>query len=463
MTNKNGRHLFGTDGIRGVANQYPMTLEVAVAVGRALTLWLKRNNVAHPKILVGKDTRQSGYLFELAITSGVVSAGGDVLLVGVMPTPGIAYLTSGMLAHAGVMISASHNSADNNGIKIFDQDGYKLPDESEAEIEKLVHDLNLAENVAQPQEIGRVKRVPDATGRYIAHLKESFPRSYSLEHLKIVVDCSNGAAYRVGPMVLDELGGEVIQISVGPNGRNINLNCGTLNTDLISKEVLRHKADIGISFDGDADRVILCDHEGKIVDGDQIMAICALDMKKKGKLQNETIVTTVMSNLGFEQAMNSAGINVVRADVGDRYVIEAMRKGGYGFGGEQSGHIIFYKYCTTGDGLMGAIQVLRNMVEQKKTLKELAGCMRVHPQVLESVEVREKVPFEKLPEVTKVIRAIEDKLGAKGRVVVRYSGTENLARVMIEGEDLAEITRFTRDIVAAIQSSIGKGISESKK
>ena len=459
MKGKNRRRLFGTDGIRGIANQYPMTLEVAVAVGRALTLWLQRHNISHPKILIGKDTRQSGYLFEMALTSGVVSTGGDVLLAGVMPTPGIAYLTSGMLAHAGVMISASHNPADNNGIKIFDEEGYKLPDKSEEEIEKLICDLNLTESVVQPQQIGRVRRVPDATGRYIAHLKESFPRNYSLDGIKIVVDCSNGASYRVGPMVFDELGGDVIPVSIGPNGRNINLNCGTLHPDLISKEVLRHKADLGITFDGDADRVILCDHEGNIVDGDQIMAICALDMKKKGKLQHDTIVSTIMSNIGFEMAMNEAGIKVIRADVGDRYVIETMKKGGYGFGGEQSGHIIFYKYCTTGDGLMGAIQVLRNMVEQKKSLKELSSCMNRHPQVLESVEVREKIPFEKIENVIKVIRAVEDKLGSKGRVLVRYSGTESLARVMVEGENLEEITRYTKDIVAAIQSSIGKGVN----
>lgn len=456
MNNTNGRRLFGTDGIRGIANEYPMTLEVAVSVGRALANWLKRKNIQRPKILVGKDTRQSGYLFEMALTSGIISAGGDVLLAGVMPTPAIAYLTSRMHAHAGVMVSASHNPSDYNGIKIFDQDGYKFPDESETEIEKVIHDMNLPEIVVPPEGIGRVKRVPDAAGRYIAYLKESFPRNYSLDGIKIVMDCSNGAAYRVGPMVFDELGATVIPMNIGPNGRNINLNCGTLYPELISKEVLRHKADIGVTFDGDADRVILIDHEGNIVDGDQIMAICAMDMKRKSKLQQDTVVATIMSNIGFERAMNDAGIKVLRANVGDRYVIEMMRKGGYGFGGEQSGHIIFYKYSTTGDGLMGAIQVLRNMVEQHKGLKELAGCMVRHPQVLDAVAVREKISFENLEDVSQVIRAVKDKLGSKGRVLVRYSGTEPLARVMVEGENLEEITRYMKDIVASIQLAIGR-------
>ena len=451
------RTLFGTDGIRGIANQHPMTVEVAVAVGRALTYWLGQEcGISRPRVLIGKDTRRSGYLFEMAFTSGVSSMGGEVYLVGVMPTPGMAYLTARMRAHAGVMVSASHNPANYNGIKIFDQDGYKLPDKSEAAIEKIIHELDTNKLVVPPEQIGMVRRVNDAAGRYIAHLKESFPRHLSLDGLKIVVDCANGSAYRVGPMVFDELEAEVIPVNYQPNGFNINLNCGSLSPWMLSKEVLKHKADLGVTFDGDADRIILCDHEGSIIDGDQIMAICALDMKKKGKLQKDTIVATVMSNIGFERAMNEAGIKVLRAQVGDRYVIEAMRDGGYGFGGEQSGHIIFYKYCTTGDGLMAAIQVLRNMLEQGKTLKELSLCMVKHPQALESVRVREKIPFEKIPGVNDLIVSIEHKLGEKGRVLVRYSGTEPLARVMVEGESQEEIDQFVHDISRLIHQTIGE-------
>jgi len=451
------RKLFGTDGIRGIANKEPMTVEVATAVGQALTYWLKNEcNIQRPRVLLGKDPRKSGYLFEMAITAGVSSMGGEVLQVGVMPTPGIAYLTSRMRAAAGVMISASHNPAKYNGIKLFDKDGYKLPDESELAIEKIIEDVDLPHAVMPPDKIGRVRRVSDAVGRYIAHLKESFPRNLSLDGMRVVVDCANGAAYKVGPMVFDELGAEVIEINVNPNGHNINLECGSLAPEILSKEVLKHKANLGITFDGDADRVLLVDHEGSVVDGDQLMAICALDMKRKGKLEHNTVVATVMSNIGFEQAMKAAGITVLRTQVGDRYVIEAMRNGGFGFGGEQSGHMIFYKYCTTGDGLMAAIQILRNMLEQGKTLKELANCMTRQPQALESVVVKEKIPVEDLPQVTDTIHAVEEKLGDEGRVLVRYSGTEPLARVMVEGSDQSEIEEYAHDISASIQSAIGE-------
>jgi phosphoglucosamine mutase len=447
----NGRKLFGTDGIRGVANQFPMTVELAMRLGRAVA-----ERFRHPgrpgRIVIGKDTRLSGYMLESALEAGIVSAGADVMLVGPMPTPGIAFITSSMRADAGVVISASHNPYQDNGIKIFASDGFKLPDEVEADLERRME--NPAPLPEEAAHIGRATRIEDSEGRYVQYLKDTFPRERTLDGLRVVVDCAHGAAYRAAPMVLEELGAEVFPVAVAPNGQNINDQCGALHPESAAGEVKRMRAEIGIALDGDADRVILIDERGQIIDGDQIMAILGTRLLARRALPQETMVATVMSNLGLERALVEHGGKLLRTAVGDRYVVEAMREHKLCFGGEQSGHIIFLEHSTTGDGLLAALQVLSIMVQEGKPLSELARTMTRYPQVLVNFKVAQKLPIDDLPKVKAAIADAETALGADGRVVVRYSGTEPKARVMIEGTDEAMIKSHADEIARVMQQSL---------
>ncbi len=440
------RKLFGTDGVRGVANTDPMTVETAIALGQAAAHIFQDKGRSRHKILIGKDTRLSGYMFETALSAGICAMGGEVLLVGPMPTPGIAFLTHSMRADAGVVISASHNPYPDNGIKFFGRDGFKLPDEVESRIEALMFGDHLKENRPPSPEIGRAHRIDDATGRYIVYLKNTFPAHLSLDGLRIVVDCANGAAYRIAPQVLSELGAEVITIGVSPNGLNINEQCGSLYPEVVAQKVRESRADLGISLDGDADRVILVDHAGEVLDGDRIMAICADSLARKKKLARQTVVSTVMSNIGLELFLKERKIKLVRTAVGDRYVVEAMREGGYNFGGEQSGHLIFLDHATTGDGLLAALQVLAVMVERGKRASELADNLVTFPQMLLNVRMKNRVPLESMREFQKAKSEFEKMLRGRGRIVVRYSGTEPLLRVMAEGENRAEVEAIVKTL-----------------
>ncbi|HXU79949.1 MAG TPA: phosphoglucosamine mutase [Polyangia bacterium] len=448
---ENGRKLFGTDGIRGVANQFPMTVELAMRLGRAVA-----ERFRHPsrpgRIVIGKDTRLSGYMLESALEAGIVSAGADVMLVGPMPTPGIAFITSSMRADAGVVISASHNPYQDNGIKIFASDGFKLPDDVEADLE---HRMDAPAPLPdEASRIGRAARIDDAEGRYVQYLKDTFPRERTLDGIRVVVDCAHGAAYRTAPMVLEELGAEIFPLSVTPNGQNINDACGALHPEAAAAEVKRTRAEIGIALDGDADRVILTDEHGKIVDGDQIMAILGTRLLERHALPQSTMVATVMSNLGLERALAAHGGKLLRTAVGDRYVVEAMREHKLCFGGEQSGHIIFLDHSTTGDGLLAALQVLTIMVTEGKALSELARTMTRFPQVLLNFKVAQKLPLEDLPKVQAAIAQAETALGTDGRVVVRYSGTEAKARVMVEGTDEHLIKSHADEIARVMQQAL---------
>jgi phosphoglucosamine mutase len=443
------RKLFGTDGVRGVANVYPMTAEVALQLGRALAYVIKYGPGRH-RIVVGKDTRLSGYLLEYAITAGICSMGVDVLLLGPLPTPGIAYITSSMRADAGVVISASHNPYQDNGIKIFKGDGFKLPDEIEAHIEVLMTNQGVEETRPTATEIGQAFRIDDARGRYISFLKGTFPKELELDGLKIVVDCAHGATYRVAPEVLSELGAEIIAIGVRPNGKNINHKCGTAHPETMATLVKREKADLGIAFDGDGDRVIMVDHQGQIVDGDHILGICALDLQRRERLHRKTVVGTVMSNLGLEVALKEHGIRLLRAPVGDRYVLEAMLKGGYNLGGEQSGHLVFLNHTTTGDGILTALRLLAVMLREDKPLAELAGFMETYPQVLLNIMVKEKKDLKSLPAVRQAMAEAERRLGPGGRLLVRYSGTEPKLRIMAEGEDQGLIDQVALELAQAL-------------
>jgi len=444
--------LFGTDGIRGVANIHPMTTEMAMQLGRAIAYIFKRGT-KRPRILIGKDTRLSGYMIENALLSGICSMGADCLLVGPIPTPGIAFLTLSMRADAGVVISASHNPFQDNGIKIFSHDGFKLPDELEDRIEDLITGKSIDAFRPTASDIGKAYRIADAPGRYIMLLKSTFPKELTLDGMRIVLDCAHGAAYRIAPTVMDELGGSLITIGVRPNGENINLNCGSLHPEVISKAVVKHKADIGIALDGDADRVIFSDERGKELDGDQIMAICAHDLLSKKSLNKKTIVATVMSNLGLDHTLQRAGGKVVRAPVGDRYVVEEMRRGKYNFGGEQSGHMIFLDHNTTGDGIITALQILAIMKEQGKKLSELAQILTKYPQVLLNVRVKKQKDVNKIPVIVSRIKQIKKKLGSSGRVLVRSSGTEPLIRIMVEGEDTKEIQKMAEDLARCVEKN----------
>ena len=446
------RKIFGTDGIRGVTNTYPMTPEISLALGKALTKHLSEKTGGHVKILVGKDTRLSGYVFEQAIASGITSMGADVLLVGPLPTPAIAFLTSNMRATAGVVISASHNPYTDNGIKIFDSNGFNLPDKTEIEIENMVLGK---ERTSPPSLTGKAKRIEDAVGRYIVFLKNTFPKDLTLDGLRIVVDCANGAAYKVAPIIFEELGAQIITIGTEPNGTNINVNCGSLRPEILSEEVVRSGSDIGIALDGDADRVVFCDENGNEVDGDHVLAICSSEMMETETLSTDTVVATQMSNMALENYLNEKGLKLERTRVGDRYVVEAMRKLGANLGGEKSGHMLFLDHSTTGDGLLASLQILSIMKKKGRSLSELAGIISMFPQILNSLEIKEKKPFEQIPGLVELVRESEKILGGKGRINLRYSGTEPLARVMVEGEDETLINGIASRVSSVISENIG--------
>ena len=444
------KKLFGTDGIRGIANVEPMTCETITKLGRAAAYLFKIKKGRH-RIVIGKDTRLSGYMLESALTAGICSMGVDVLLVGPMPTPAIALITRSLRADAGVVISASHNPFEDNGIKFFSPEGLKLPDEVEKQMERLLETGEIDSIRPTAMEIGKAFRIDDARGRYIEFVKNSVPKGMDFQGLKIVIDCAQGAAYKVTPSVFRELGAEVIVIGDNPDGININKDCGALFPEKIQKLVKEHNADIGIAHDGDADRVIFVDHRGEIVDGDQVMAACALDMRKTNTLKRNTVVATVMSNMGLEVVLKKSDIQIVRTPVGDRYVLEKMIKGGYNFGGEQSGHIIFLDYNTTGDGLITALQVVSLMKKSGKKLAELASCMTIYPQVLVNVKIATRKELNEIKGFSEHLISIEKKLGDKGRVLVRYSGTEPLIRIMMEGEDKGVIHSMATDLAETIK------------
>ncbi len=448
------RKLFGTDGVRGVANLDPMTSEMAMQLGRAAAHLFMRRAGRH-QIVIGKDTRISGYMLESALTSGICSMGVDVLLVGPMPTPAIAFLTRSLRADAGVMISASHNPYQDNGIKFFSNDGFKLPDEMEARIEELIVSNGIAHLRPTADAIGKAYRIDDAEGRYIEFVKRSLPKTMDFKGLKVVVDCANGAAYKVAPKVLRELGATVEVIGDKPNGMNINAGCGAVHPELLQQAVRERGAHLGVALDGDADRAIFVCEQGRVLDGDPIMAMLALDLHRQGQLAKQTVVGTVMSNFGLERAMTKAGITLVRTAVGDRYLLERMSADGYNFGGEQSGHFIFLDHNTTGDGLLSALQVLSLMKRTDKSLLELAQAMTAVPQVLLNVKVAKKPDLDTVPELQQAIRDSEQRLNGSGRVLVRYSGTEPLLRVMVEGERDDQIRDVANRLVEVVKAHIG--------
>ncbi|MSP91685.1 MAG: phosphoglucosamine mutase [Myxococcales bacterium] len=447
--------LFGTDGIRGEANAGVMTVENALQIGRALG-YLAVSRHEHARILIGKDTRRSGYLFENALVAGLCSVGAEPYLVGPLPTPGIAFMTLGQRADAGVVISASHNPFHDNGIKVFGSNGFKLADEMERQIEALVHDPRPLHNaLARGANVGRAHRIDEAWGRYVVKLKFSFPADLTLDGLKIAVDCAHGAAYKVAPAVFEELGAEVVALGCQPNGLNINDGCGALHPAALAQAVVAHGCHVGVALDGDADRLILVDEKGAILDGDQLLALCATRMLAAGTLNRATLVVTVMSNYGLELAMRDRGVRLVRTDVGDRHVVEAMRTGGFNLGGEQSGHLVFLDHATTGDGVLAALQVLAIAVREGRPVSELVQVMKRVPQVLHSVKVREKPPISSLQPVQAAIEHAERELAGRGRVLVRYSGTENKCRVMVEGVDAAPVEAHASWITEAVLGAIG--------
>jgi phosphoglucosamine mutase len=446
------RKLFGTDGVRGVANDEPMTCETVTRLGMAVAARLRQSG-RHARIVIGKDTRLSGYMFESALAAGIVSMGADVWLTGPLPTPAIAFITSSMRADAGIVISASHNPYQDNGIKLFARDGFKLDDAVESAIEQLMASDELPAQRAAPESIGYSHRIDDARGRYVVYCKSTFPRELTLDGLRIVVDCGHGAAYRVAPAVFEELGARVIPIHHEPDGKNINADAGALSPHEMCRRVVAENAHLGIALDGDADRVVMCDEHGEIVDGDTVMALCGTRMMRDGTLARGTVVATVMSNLGLELALRGAGGRLVRTQVGDRYVVEEMRRSGYNFGGEQSGHLIFLDHATTGDGTVAALRVLAVMASEGRALSELGRVMTRTPQVLVNVAVGRRRPIEELPDVVRLIATIERELGDEGRVLVRYSGTEAKARVMIEGPDEAAIRARAEEVAAELARS----------
>jgi phosphoglucosamine mutase len=455
------RRLFGTDGVRGIANIEPVTAETALKLGRAAAhvFGTAVRNSHHPsdrrKIVLGKDTRLSGYMLENAIVAGITSLGVDVLIIGPLPTPGVAYITRSLRADAGIVLSASHNPYEDNGIKFFRYDGYKLDDEVEKCIEDIVFSGEIENIRPTATKIGKAFRIDDALGRYVEFAKQSFPRGRTLDSLRIAVDCANGAAYKSTPCILRELGAETHVVHNTPNGTNINANCGSTYPSEIQRAVKEVQAHVGITHDGDADRVLLCDENGDLVDGDEIMAITALDLLKKGRLTDNTLVATVMSNFGLDEALSSEGGRVHRTKVGDRYVIETMMREGLNVGGEQSGHMIFRDYATTGDGIVSALQVLRIMMETGKPLSELKKVLNKYPQAQRNLKVREKPALETLGVVQRLLREAEQRLNGKGRVLLRYSGTEPKIRLLIEGRDEALINGHADRIAGAIQDSIG--------
>ena len=450
------RTLFGTDGVRGVANTEAMTPELALKLGKAVTFVAGRGKAHMPRILIGKDTRLSGYMLETAISAGVCSMGGKVLLCGPIPTPAVAHLTVSMRADAGIVISASHNPYQDNGIKIFGTDGFKLPDEQEAEIERLMgSDMLMGMRPTGPG-IGRAEKLEDSRGRYVVFAKTTFPRELSMEGMRIVIDAAHGAAYRVAPLVFQELGANVTCLGVKPNGVNINKDCGAMHPDNVRAEVVRRRAQVGIALDGDADRLIVVDEKGQVVDGDAVMALCAQEMMRRGALKKKTVVATVMSNLGLEHALNRDGAMLVGTAVGDRYVVEAMRKSGYNLGGEQSGHLIFLDHASTGDGTVAALQVLAIMLSSGKPLSELASqAMERVPQVLENVNLSSKKPLEDMKTMSALSAKITKELGDDGRVLIRWSGTEAKLRIMLEGPNEDRIKKWSKELASAAKADAG--------
>ena len=448
------RRLFGTDGVRGVANTYPMTTEIAMQIGRGIAFQVKDAKHGH-RIVIGKDTRLPCYMLENALAAGICSMGVDVLLCGPLPTPGIAFITTSMRADAGVVISASHNPFQDNGIKIFSRNGFKLPDEKEADIEDLIFSQKMAALRPVADEVGKAARIEDAKGRYIVFLKNTFPRNYTLDDFHVVLDCANGATYGVAPHVFAELGAKVTKIGVEPDGKNINHECGALHPQLMAKKVKELGADLGIALDGDGDRLIVSDEKGNIVDGDHIMAICAADLIAKKKLKKKTLVSTVMSNMGLELAMENMGGHMVRTQVGDRYVGEMMRQKKFSFGGEQSGHLIFLDHNTTGDGILAALQLLSIMIKRRKPLSELATIMESFPQVLKNVRTSKKIDLDLVPDFNKSVLRMEKKLGNDGRILVRHSGTEPVVRVMLEGKHFDIIDTMADELCDLIRKADG--------
>lgn len=451
------KKIFGTDGVRGKANHYPMTVEIALALGRAAGKAFRIHSGKH-RVVIGKDTRLSCYMFENALISGLCSMGIDTLMVGPLPTPGVAFITRAYRADAGIVISASHNPYYDNGIKFFSSEGLKLSDELEQEIERLVHEGNFENNLPRECDIGKNYKIDDASGRYIEFAKGTFPRRKSLYGMKVVLDCANGAAHRVAPMIFQELDAEVLTFGVKPNGLNINKECGALHPEMVQKAVIENGADVGIALDGDADRVIMVDERGQIVDGDVILSICAKRMKENKSLRNNKVVSTVMCNQGFLNTMKALDIEVILTQVGDRQVIQEMLHVGANLGGEQSGHLIFSDYNTTGDGLVSALQVLSIMVETGEKLSQLASIMERFPQVCIGVSVKAKPPLEALKSVQTRIDEVRLRLGGQGKVLVRYSGTEPICRVMVEGKELRQVNELASYIAGAIEKEIGSSL-----
>ncbi len=446
--------LFGTDGIRGQANRYPVNAELAIKLGKALGKRLNAHGYGSARAVIGKDTRLSGYMLETAITSGLVSAGCDVFLVGPVPTPAVAHLTRSLAADVGIMLTASHNPYDDNGIKIFNPLGYKLEDEEEDEITRLILETDLNTDAIRSDQLGKAYRLDDARGRYIEFAKSTIGNE-KLSGFKVVLDCANGAAYDIGPWIFRELGATIIKTGVSPDGLNINTDCGAMHPEIVAKLVKEQGADIGIALDGDADRVIFADANGMIVDGDRVLAACAIAFKEQGLLANDTLVVTSMSNLGLHEAMRKHGIKVEVTEVGDRYVIDAMRKGGYSLGGEKSGHLIFHKHATTGDGIISALQVMCMMKQEGKTLAALADCMTEYPQRLVSLKVKEKRPIQEVPVLREAIKACENDLKEAGRVIVRYSGTESKIRLLVEAGESTLVEIWIEKLTQAVAEGLG--------
>lgn len=457
MTDKKIPKLFGTDGIRGTANQWPMTPETVVKVGQAIGLLLQNKGPSGSprKVVIGKDTRLSGYMIEQALASGLNSMGIHVQLLGPMPTPGIGYLVRTMRSDAGIVISASHNAFQDNGIKIFGPDGFKISDQMEREIERLVSQEDLSKKLPPSKDIGRTKRIEDAQGRYIVFVKNTFPLEYTLDGLRIVLDTANGASYKVAPAIFEELGAEVIQLGAAPNGTNINDKIGALYPAKLAETVLQYRADVGISLDGDADRVIMVDEKGEIVNGDHILGICALFMKERGILKKDTLVVTQMSNFGLEKRMKESGIRVVKTGVGDKYVVEEMRKNGYNLGGEQSGHIIFLDHTTTGDACIAALSVLAVLRQSGRKMSELNAMIEDVPQVLINCRVRNRKDLSEIQGYSTLIANIEKKLESVGRIFVRFSGTEPVIRILVEGPDRRQISELAEQVAQFLEKELG--------
>lgn len=460
LQDKKGK-LFGTDGIRGTANKYPMVPETVIRIGQAIGYLLQNQSLPWAakdrKVVIGKDTRLSGYMIEQALAAGLNSMGVHVQLVGPLPTPGIGFLTRNMRASAGIVISASHNAFQDNGIKIFGHDGFKLADEMEREIERLVQVQDFSVLMPESPSIGRTRRIDDAQGRYILNVKNTFPLEETLDGMRIVLDTAHGAAYRVARQIFEELGAEVIQLGDEPNGTNINDKVGALYPAKVAEAVLEFRADVGISLDGDADRVILVDELGQVMNGDHILGVCALHMKKKGTLRQNTLVATQMSNFGLERRMKEAGINFVKTGVGDKYVVEEMRRSGYSLGGESSGHIIFLDHSTTGDGCIAALSVLSIMRETGVKMSDLNRIVEDVPQVLINLRVKKRVDLDSIPGYSDLVKKVAARLGNTGRVFVRFSGTEPLVRVMVEGPDKRDISNDAEEIASFLQKYLSEG------